>query len=123
MKKGTAIAAASGIALVVGLAILGIAQTRSSPEYQHIFVIIEENHSFTDIIGNPAAPNLTRLAQRYGLATRFFAVSNPSQPNYVALLGGSTFGISDDDAFYCYARKVDKYCPNSKLKDYPHHTI
>ena len=39
---------------------------------------------------------MNRLANRYVLATRFFAVSHPSLPNYLALIGGSTFGISSD---------------------------
>src|SRR6266568_5477239 len=35
-----------------------------------LFVIVEENHGFSDVIGNPAAPNLNALASQYGLATR-----------------------------------------------------
>ena len=40
------------------------------------------------------APNLNRLAAQYGSATRFYAESHPSEPNYVAMLGGDTFGIA-----------------------------
>lgn len=68
--------------------------------YGHVFVIVEENHGFSDVIGNPAAPNLNALARRYGLATRYFAVAHPSEPNYVALLGGSTFGVRNDNPYY-----------------------
>ncbi len=68
--------------------------------YDHVFVIVEENHGFTDVIGNPAAPNLNALASQYGLATSYYAVSHPSEPNYVALLGGSTFTVSSDNAYY-----------------------
>jgi len=68
--------------------------------YDHIFVIVEENHGFSDIIGNPAAPNFNALASQYGLATNYFGVSHPSEPNYVALLGGSTFKINSDDPYY-----------------------
>ena len=118
-----AIAGIIGFALIGGVAILTFTKTRSTPDYQYIFVIIEENHSFKDIIGNPAAPNLTQLAQRYGLATKSFAQAHPSEPNYVALLGGSTFNITDDDAFFCYAGNMDKNCSHSKLKGYPDHTI
>src|SRR5215472_11547497 len=67
--------------------------------YDHIFVIVEENHGFSDIIGNPAAPNFNALASQYGLATNYFGVSHPSEPNYVALLGGSTFKINSDDPY------------------------
>lgn len=45
---------------------------------------------------NPAAPFLNQLAARGALATNYHAVTHPSLPNYLALLGGSTFGIGDD---------------------------
>jgi hypothetical protein len=99
--------------LIAAIAVVGItAATRKSaadgpkhppaafPRYDHVFLIIEENHGFSQIIGNPAAPNLNKLANTYGLATASFAVGDPSEPNYVAMLGGSTFGISDDNAYY-----------------------
>src|SRR5436309_10631442 len=70
------------------------------PHYDHIFVIVEENHGFSDVIGNPAAPNLTALANRFGLATNYFGVTHPSEPNYVALLGGNTFGVASDDPYF-----------------------
>jgi len=66
------------------------------PSYDHIFVVVEENLGFSDVIGNPAAPNLNALANQFGLATDSFGISHPSKPNYVALLAGSAFGIADD---------------------------
>src|SRR5262249_34401662 len=68
--------------------------------YDHIFVIVEENHGFRDVIGNPAAPNLNSLARRFGLATSYFGVSHPSEPNYVGLLGGNFFGVPDDNPYW-----------------------
>src|SRR5262252_1804676 len=38
------------------------------PRYDHIFLIIEENHGYNDIIGNKFAPNINRLAREFGLA-------------------------------------------------------
>ena len=83
------------------------------PRYDHVFLIVEENHGFTQIIGNPAAPNLNQLASRFGLATASFAVADPSAPNYVAMLGGSTFGIADNNAYYLHT--VDKPSLMSQL--------
>src|SRR6267378_7607650 len=71
--------------------------------YDHIFVIVEENHGFADVIGNPAAPNLNALAHQFGLATDYFGISHPSEPNYVALLGGNTFGVNSDNPYYTNA--------------------
>src|SRR5262249_54284943 len=70
------------------------------PHLNHVFVIVEENNGFHDVIGNPAAPNLNALARTFGLATDYFGVSHPSEANYVALLGGSSHGISDDNPYY-----------------------
>jgi phospholipase C len=87
-------------ATLAGVSAAASPAAAAAGHYQHIFVIVEENHGFTDIIGNKAAPNLNALARQYGIATNYFAVSHPSEPNYVALLGGSTFGVSSDDAYY-----------------------
>ncbi|MGI8430130.1 MAG: alkaline phosphatase family protein [Solirubrobacteraceae bacterium] len=62
----------------------------------HIAVIVMENEEYGDIVGAPTTPFITGLARRYALATRMYAVSHPSLPNYLALTGGSTFGISSD---------------------------
>ena len=62
----------------------------------HIAVIVMENHEYGDIIGSRAAPYLNSLAQRYGLATGMYAITHPSLPNYLGLIGGSTFGIDSD---------------------------
>jgi hypothetical protein len=86
--------------------VMGLAPASASPRpaasghYDHIFVIVEENHSFTDVIGNPAAPNLNALASAYGVATNYFGVTHPSEPNYVALLGGSPFTVNSDNPYY-----------------------
>lgn len=68
------------------------------PRFSHVIVIVMENHGYSDVIGNPAAPFVNSLARRYALATSFYGVSHPSLPNYLALTGGSTFGVSSDCA-------------------------
>jgi hypothetical protein len=70
------------------------------PQYDHVFVIINENHQYGQIIGNPAAPIINALANDYGLATQYTGVGDPSEPNYVAMLGGDTFGIASDDPYF-----------------------
>jgi hypothetical protein len=60
----------------------------------HVFVIVMENHGYTEAM---AQPYTAALAARYAVATDYHAVSHPSLPNYLALTGGSTFGITDDD--------------------------
>ena len=66
------------------------------PAFEHIFLIIMENHAAGQIIGSADAPFINELAASYGLAASYSAVSHPSLPNYLALTGGDTFGISTD---------------------------
>jgi phosphatidylinositol-3-phosphatase len=76
-------------------------QGHGIPRYNHIVEIMMENTSYSTIIGNPNAPTINALASEYGLATDYFGVTHPSEPNYVANVGGSNFGIQDDNQFYC----------------------
>ena len=61
-----------------------------------VAVLVLENRSYDEVIGSPEAPYLNGLARSYALATRYYAVGHPSLPNYLALLGGSTFEIRSD---------------------------
>ncbi len=59
-----------------------------------VLVVIEENH--TEAAALRKMPYLASLAQTYGRTTAYEAVEHPSLPNYLAIAGGSTFGITDD---------------------------
>jgi hypothetical protein len=93
------------------------------PRYDHVFVIVEENKNYAMLLDPALAPNLNRLAREYGSATQFFGEVHPSEANYVALVGGDTFGIFDDDAFYCKARSTQPFCTDSTARGYRDHTI
>jgi phosphatidylinositol-3-phosphatase len=71
------------------------ASTGFSPG-SHVFLLVLENREFGQVIGNRSAPFFNRLARRGSLATRYFAITHPSLPNYLALLGGATFHIQSD---------------------------
>ncbi len=79
------------------------AQTTPSPPARaaggrpaHIAVIVMENEEYGSIIGSPDAPYINRLARRHAVAGQAYAITHPSLPNYLALTGGSTFGVSSD---------------------------
>jgi len=55
-----------------------------------------ENSEYGDIIGSSSAPYINRLGGSAALATGMYAIAHPSLPNYLALTGGSTFGIDSD---------------------------
>src|SRR5437660_197354 len=78
----------------------------AGPSVRRVAVLVMENREYGQVIGNPAAPFVNRLAGRSALATRSFAASHPSLPNYLALLGGSTFGISSD-CTSCYVHAAN----------------
>ena len=58
------------------------------PTFSHVVLLVEENHSYSEVIANPSMPYFNGLASRYGLATQYFAVAHPSLPNYFALTTG-----------------------------------
>jgi|GEM_PF-4072826 len=66
------------------------------PRPDHIVIVIEENKSFSQIIGNKDAPYINELAKRGALFTRSYGITHPSQPNYLALFSGSTRGITSN---------------------------
>src|SRR5215469_14320769 len=66
------------------------------PTPAHIVVVIEENHSYNEIIGSSSAPYINSLANSGALFTNSFAITHPSEPNYLAIFSGSTQGITDD---------------------------
>ncbi len=66
------------------------------PRPDHIVIVIEENKSFSDVIGSPHAPYLNALAKRGALLANFTSAHHPSQPNYVDFFAGSPLGVCDD---------------------------
>jgi hypothetical protein len=55
-----------------------------------------ENKEYGRVVGARDAPFLNELLDRYALATNYHAITHPSQPNYIALVAGSTLGVTDD---------------------------
>jgi hypothetical protein len=63
------------------------------PRPDHVVIVVEENKSYRQIIGNMAAQYINHLADDGAVFTNSFAVTHPSQPNYLVLFSGSTHGI------------------------------
>ena len=63
------------------------------PNFEHITIIMFENKEFGSVIDNPQMPTYNQLAREYTLLTQYYAIRHPSLPNYIALMGGDTFGI------------------------------
>lgn len=66
------------------------------PRPDHVVIVIEENHSYSQIVDSLHAPYINELAAKGALLTQSFGITHPSQPNYLALFSGSTQGITDN---------------------------
>jgi phosphatidylinositol-3-phosphatase len=86
-------------------AVAGAATTNPVPQFAHIVVVVEENRSYADVIGNPAAPYINRLAATGALLTRSYGVRHPSEPNYLALFSASAHGLTDDSCPHRYGTR------------------
>lgn len=67
------------------------------PHLDHVFVIMMENHGYSQIVNNPNAPFINQFARSANMATKYFAVAHPSLTNYLEVVGGSNFGVHTDN--------------------------
>ncbi|MCW2505706.1 MAG: Acid phosphatase [Actinomycetia bacterium] len=97
----------AALAALAGVSLLTVpahaASAAALPSYDHIVVVVEENHANTQIIGNASAPYITSLANGGANFTQSVAVTHPSEPNYLALFSGSTQGLTDDSCPHTYS--------------------
>ena len=84
------------LTLLAGLSLNTFAQAVPKPD--HVVILMLENYSYGDIIGNTNAPYLNSLVSDpdAALFTQSFALTHPSQPNYVMLFSGGNQGIYTD---------------------------
>ncbi len=98
MKKSFAAIGLLGIALASPVFANEGKVPQGIPHLDHVFVIMMENHGYSQIMGNPNAPYINSLAQSANLATNYFAIGHPSLTNYLEVVGGSNFGVQSDNA-------------------------
>ena len=108
MKKLFLAAAIAAVAVVAAAATASGDSGRHSDRgtegraFDHVFVIMLENHSQSSVIDDPNAPFISSLAHKYGLAANYYGVTHPSEPNYVAAISGSNWGHNVDDPNLVY---------------------
>src|ERR1022692_5056657 len=93
---------AVALALLATFAATGVAQQgaipKGIPHLDHVFLIMMENHGYNQILRNPNAPFINQYAKSANLATNYFAVAHPSLTNYLEVVGGSNFGVLNDNS-------------------------
>ena len=67
----------------------------SDVQVQHVFIVVEENHSYSSVIGSSEMPYLNRLATTYAYAKGYYANTHPSIGNYFMLTAGEN--VTNDD--------------------------
>ena len=70
---------------------------RAVPKLDHVFVVMMENHAYSQIMGNANAPFINAYAASANLAANYYGVGHPSLTNYLEVVGGSNFGIVNDN--------------------------
>ena len=65
------------------------------PSSNHVFLLVEENHSYSSVIGSSSMPYLNSLTSKYGLATQYYANTHPSIGNYFMLTAGAIITNTD----------------------------
>lgn len=75
----------------------------SAPKvYDHVVWVVLENRSYGELVGPPGSraagrsPYLNELVARCGVATNSWSLTHPSLPNYLAMVSGSTGGVTTD---------------------------
>jgi hypothetical protein len=84
--------------LILGVSILSTDAYSKLPTPDHVVIVIFENHDYDQILGNSAAPYLNSLVNdpSGALFTQSYALTHPSQPNYLMLFSGSDQGVTND---------------------------
>lgn len=94
--------------LLAGIAVLAIASllvfpklgtvraANGVPRPDHVVIVIEENHDYSQIIGNSCCTYINAQASAGALMTNSHGVEHPSEPNYLDLFSGSNQGVTDD---------------------------
>ena len=85
-----------GIAVGLGPGCVGLVHSPPPPASTHVFLLVEENHSYSQVIGNPTMPYLNTLASANGLATHYYANVHPSIGNYFLLTTGQIETLDDE---------------------------
>jgi len=106
MQTTSVVLFATGISLCCAIA--PAAAKSKVPVPDHVIIVMEENHSYSEIINNSQAPYINSLASSGALFTNSFAITHPSQPNYLDLFSGSNQGVTDDSCPHTFTTKSEE---------------
>src|SRR3954449_4202653 len=85
------------LSLAIFLCLLCAGAQAQIPASKHVVMVLEENHSYSSVIGSSSMPYLNSLAKKYALATNYYANTHPSIGNYFMMTTGQI--ITNNDAY------------------------
>jgi acid phosphatase len=97
MPNDFAVFAAAVFAAASALGAAAAAGAAGLPHYDHIVIVVEENKDFSEIVGNPAAPYLNKLAAEGTSLTRMYGEEHNSEGNYFWLFSGNNQNVGFRD--------------------------
>src|SRR3954470_22831634 len=84
------------LSIAIFLCLLCAAQAQI-PASKHVVMVLEENHSYSSVIGSASMPYLNSLATKYTTLTNYYANTHPSIGNYFMLNTGKI--ITNNDSY------------------------
>ncbi|HTI21977.1 MAG TPA: alkaline phosphatase family protein [Kutzneria sp.] len=108
LRKRTAAAIIAAAALIGSATAVAVTSSTaeaatSVPVFDHVVLVMFENHAYSQLNGSSSAPYFNSLAGQGAKFTQSFAVTHPSEPNYLAIFSGSTQGITDDSCPHTFS--------------------
>jgi hypothetical protein len=88
---------------ILGLALAHLVHAQEGPvpsgipRLDHVFVIMMENHGYSQMLGNQNAPFINEYMKTANLATNYFAIAHPSLTNHLEIVGGSNCCVLSDN--------------------------
>jgi phosphatidylinositol-3-phosphatase len=90
---------------LLALVFVAGASSPAVPAFEHVVIVVFENKERGTVLGSKSAPTFNAYARRYASMTRYYATTHPSLPNYLALISGSTQGVTDNCTECAFAGK------------------
>lgn len=106
-------ARAATVADAASPALVGATAVANAPRFDRIMTIVLENTNYAKALEQPF---LASLAARGAILTDLSAEGHPSQPNYIALVSGSTHGVDSDGNVTLDARHIGDLLEAKGLK-------
>jgi phosphatidylinositol-3-phosphatase len=98
LRRSTCHASIAAALLMASKGVVSDVAQAAPPRPDHVVVVIEENHSYDELLGSDSvAPYIKSLAAAGANFTSSFAVEHPSQPNYLDLFSGANQGRTGTD--------------------------